>query len=48
MTEEHSKKMLDAEAKLKQVKEEKANLISSNTKEKLESEENLMAKFQQR
>ncbi len=48
MTEEHNKEILATEAKLKQLEEENGNLMSSHSKEKLESEENLMAKFQHR
>ncbi len=39
MTEEHSKEMFDAEGKLKQLEEEKDNLMLSHYKEKEESEQ---------
>ncbi len=38
MSKAHSKEMLDAEAKLKQLEEEKDNLASNHAKEKEESE----------
>ncbi len=39
LTEAHSKEMLDAEAKLKQIEEEKANLASNHATEKGEIEQ---------
>ncbi len=48
MTEAHSKELLAAEANLKQLEEEKDNLMLSHAKEKGESEEKIKAKFQQR
>ncbi len=47
MTEVHSKEMLAAEVKLKQLEDEKDNLASNHAKDKGESE-NIKAQFQQR